>query len=100
MRLTTARLCLDCEEIHHDELCPACASETSVYLTRWIPQIGPSSVKASQRRVNGAVLTGDSRRATRAVGCDAGRGVAALRALQPETAVASPEDVGVATAQL
>lgn len=37
MQLTTARLCLNCEEVHDAKSCPACASETFVYLTRWVP---------------------------------------------------------------
>ena len=37
MQLRVARLCLDCEEIHDSQQCPACASETFVYLTRWMP---------------------------------------------------------------
>ena len=37
MQLRRARLCLDCEEIHEEQRCPVCASETFAYLTRWIP---------------------------------------------------------------
>lgn len=37
MQLRSARLCLDCEELHEDPQCPVCASEAFVYLTRWIP---------------------------------------------------------------
>lgn len=37
MQLRSARLCLDCEELHEDPQCPACASEAFVYLTRWVP---------------------------------------------------------------
>jgi hypothetical protein len=37
MNLRTSRLCLDCEEIHDAQQCPACASESFVYLTRWVP---------------------------------------------------------------
>ena len=37
MQLTTARLCLNCEEVHDAQSCPACASETFMYLTRWVP---------------------------------------------------------------
>jgi hypothetical protein len=36
MQLRTARLCLDCEELHQDQQCPNCASEAFVYLSRWI----------------------------------------------------------------
>src|SRR5258705_5730168 len=37
MQLLVARLCLDCEEIHEPQQCPACASETFAFLTRWVP---------------------------------------------------------------
>ena len=37
MQLRTARLCMDCEEVHDSQQCPACASETFAYLTRWVP---------------------------------------------------------------
>ena len=37
MQLRTARLCLDCEEIHADQQCPVCLSEAFTYLTRWVP---------------------------------------------------------------
>jgi hypothetical protein len=37
MQLRTARLCLDCEEVHDAMRCPSCASETFTYISRWIP---------------------------------------------------------------
>ena len=37
MQLRIARLCLDCEELHQDNHCPVCASESYAFLTRWIP---------------------------------------------------------------
>jgi predicted nucleic acid-binding Zn-ribbon protein len=37
MQLRSARLCLDCEEVHDGKVCPVCASETFAYVTRWIP---------------------------------------------------------------
>jgi hypothetical protein len=37
MELRTAKLCLDCEEVHAEQMCPVCASESFAYLTRWIP---------------------------------------------------------------
>lgn len=40
MRLEHARLCLDCEEIHEDQECPACGSEAFAFLTRWIKTAG------------------------------------------------------------
>jgi hypothetical protein len=37
MQLRIARLCLDCEEIHDQQTCPICSSESFVYISRWIP---------------------------------------------------------------
>ena len=37
MQLRTARLCLDCEEVHDGTQCPSCASETFTFITRWVP---------------------------------------------------------------
>jgi len=37
MQLRTARLCLDCEEVHDAQQCPVCASESFAFLSRWIP---------------------------------------------------------------
>ena len=37
MQLRTARLCLDCEEVHDSQHCPVCASEAFSYLSRWVP---------------------------------------------------------------
>ena len=37
MQLRNARLCLDCEEVHDAQQCPLCASESFVFITRWVP---------------------------------------------------------------
>ena len=37
MQLRTARLCLDCDEVHDMQQCPSCASETFAFITRWVP---------------------------------------------------------------
>jgi hypothetical protein len=37
MQLRNARLCLDCEEVHEAQQCPACASESFAFITRWVP---------------------------------------------------------------
>ena len=51
MQLRTARLCLDCSEVHDAQRCPACASESFAYLTRWVPeterQKGPPRAESS-----------------------------------------------------
>jgi hypothetical protein len=45
MELRTARLCLDCEEVHAEQKCPTCASESFAYLTRWVPVADRPQVK-------------------------------------------------------
>lgn len=37
MQLRTARLCLDCEEVHDEYRCPVCASDAFSYISRWVP---------------------------------------------------------------
>ncbi len=37
MQLRSARLCLDCDEVHDAQQCPQCASETFAFITRWVP---------------------------------------------------------------
>ncbi len=37
MRLHEARLCLDCDEVHQDGICPVCGSESFAYISRWVP---------------------------------------------------------------
>jgi hypothetical protein len=37
MRLSDARLCLDCDEVHQDGVCPVCGSESFAYISRWVP---------------------------------------------------------------
>jgi hypothetical protein len=38
MQLGAARLCLDCEEIHDQQSCPVCTSESFAFVSRWIPR--------------------------------------------------------------
>ena len=47
MKLDEARLCLDCEEVHEDQVCPICSSEVFAYLTRWVQ---PSAERLKERR--------------------------------------------------
>ena len=57
MQLRSARLCLDCDEIHDSPQCPACASETFAYISRWVPAParratqGPRPAGAARRAV-------------------------------------------------
>ena len=48
MRLMNARLCLDCEEVHDEQHCPICGSESFAFLTRWV---SPSDTVAAKRRL-------------------------------------------------
>ena len=45
MRLSEARLCLDCDEVHADARCPVCASESFAFIKRWVttPEKRPRS---------------------------------------------------------
>jgi hypothetical protein len=59
MQLRTARLCLDCEELHEENTCPICASEMFAFLTRWVPaeerrtrRRPPLAEKAAEKSVN------------------------------------------------
>jgi hypothetical protein len=36
MRLSNARLCLDCDEVHDEARCPMCASESFAFIKRWV----------------------------------------------------------------
>jgi hypothetical protein len=36
MRLVNSRLCLDCEEVHEEQHCPICGSESFAFMTRWV----------------------------------------------------------------
>jgi hypothetical protein len=48
MQLRRARVCLDCEELHEAPSCPACASESFAYLSRWVSQPAPQISKPPQ----------------------------------------------------
>src|SRR5262245_40714708 len=50
MNLRTARLCLDCHEVHDGQVCPVCASETFAFLSRWVPAPPPTKVRAEPPR--------------------------------------------------
>jgi hypothetical protein len=62
MQLRSARLCLDCEEVHDANVCPVCASETFAYMTRWIPaperRVRPRPETASETDDDDTVRTG------------------------------------------
>jgi len=50
MRLDSARLCLDCEEVHEEPICPRCSSEAFAFLTRWVEPAGPRVERPARRR--------------------------------------------------
>jgi|SRR4030095_4667642 hypothetical protein len=59
MQLRSARLCLDCDEVHDAQQCPACASESFAFMTRWVPvpdrsQKRPRPTEASSPEALGA----------------------------------------------
>jgi len=51
MQLRNARLCLDCEEVHDAQHCPACASESFAFITRWVPSPSGDGAPASPQGV-------------------------------------------------
>jgi hypothetical protein len=51
MQLRSARLCLDCDEVHDAQQCPQCASETFAFITRWVPV--PDRPDRPQKRARG-----------------------------------------------
>jgi hypothetical protein len=59
MQLRSARLCLDCDEVHDAQQCPQCASETFAFITRWVPvpdrpETRPQSLETSSPDALGA----------------------------------------------
>src|SRR5687768_7504032 len=36
MKLSNARLCLDCDEVYDEAHCPVCASESFAFIKRWV----------------------------------------------------------------
>jgi hypothetical protein len=86
MKLDVARLCLDCEEVHDEQVCPLCGSEVFAYLTRWVQ---PSGERRTERR-NRAVPTGDSAAKGRAAAPTGdGEGAPVRKSVQPR----SPEQL-------
>ena len=55
MQLTTARLCMNCDEVHDAQACPVCVSETFVYMTRWVPRSQPVTRRAVPPRAAATV---------------------------------------------
>ena len=51
MKLPNARLCLDCDEVHDELQCPACASESFAFIKRWVeaPERGRTPVTNEER---------------------------------------------------
>jgi hypothetical protein len=49
MRLMNARLCLDCEEVHDQQHCPTCSSESFAFLTRWVTPSDTVTAEAAPR---------------------------------------------------
>jgi hypothetical protein len=50
MRLVNARLCLDCEEVHDQQHCPVCSSESFAFMTRWVTPSDTVVAEANSNR--------------------------------------------------
>jgi hypothetical protein len=69
MQLRNARLCLDCEEVHDAQQCPACASEMYAPITRWVvaperrthSRSEPPSPSASRAEIYRELLNAENR---------------------------------------
>jgi hypothetical protein len=42
MKVLTARVCLDCGEIHELDICPECLSRSWWYIEWWMRNVDPS----------------------------------------------------------
>jgi hypothetical protein len=49
MRLVNARLCLDCEDVHDQQHCPMCGSESFAFMTRWVTPSDTMVAEANSR---------------------------------------------------
>ena len=49
MKLVNARLCLDCEEVHEEQHCPICGSESFAFMTRWVAPSDTVGAEAGPR---------------------------------------------------
>src|SRR5687768_650338 len=65
MKLRDARLCLDCDEVHAEAVCPGCGSESFAYLSRWVPapeaSRAPRPVTSEQAEVFRELLSSEPR---------------------------------------
>jgi hypothetical protein len=64
MQLRVARLCLDCEELHTDNTCPRCASESYAFLSNWL-QV---EERRRWRRPAGQAADGDNQGIGKSIG--------------------------------
>jgi hypothetical protein len=66
MQLRTARLCLDCEEVHESQQCPVCASESFAFLSKWVPvpdrRAAPRPASLDHAAAYRRLLTADARK--------------------------------------
>ena len=53
MHLRTARLCLDCDNVHETQQCPVCASEAVAFMTRWVPGLNDAVCQGCDRQLCG-----------------------------------------------
>ena len=68
MRLMNSRLCLDCEEVHDQQHCPICGSESFAFLTRWVtPSDTAAAAEPAPRATRPPDPSIDASRSTRIV---------------------------------
>jgi hypothetical protein len=60
MKLVNARLCLDCEDVHDEQHCPVCGSESFAFMTRWVTPSDTTTAEASAQQQAAATRPPDA----------------------------------------
>ena len=52
MKVATAKICLDCDELFTEEECPECLNKEYVFLSKWLPPLSTFNelLKSTLRR--------------------------------------------------
>ena len=102
MQLRTARLCLDCDEVHDEYRCPVCASDEFTYVSRWVPvpenrrlrprpaRVPPPELEAYREIVRGPAAAPPPKRRPLGEGAGGDRGRQRGRAVLRRTPGARP----------
>lgn len=56
MKVSTALICLDCDELHTDSVCPKCLSHSSFPLRKWFPPLADFEAIKKEARKHGRYI--------------------------------------------